>query len=134
MPDSRSASAVPPCPAAAKPVRAETRSERKRRCILEAARALFSDNGYAATSIDMVVERAGVSKPTVYGHFKSKDELFAAVVRAQAEDFTSHTCEVLTLPAEQGIRAVGQMYLDMVTGAGGARHASRGRGGRPQLP
>lgn len=121
MPDSRSASAVPPCSAAAADAdaaraRPETRSERKRRCILEAARALFADHGYAATSIDMVVERAGVSKPTVYGHFKSKDDLFAAAVRAQAEDFTGHTCEVLSQPADRGIRAVGQMYLDMVTG------------------
>ncbi|WP_404380599.1 TetR/AcrR family transcriptional regulator [Caenispirillum salinarum] len=102
--------------AASAPAKAETRSERKRRCILEAARALFADHGYAATSIDMVVERAGVSKPTVYGHFKSKDDLFAAAVQAQADAFTGHTCEVMSLPAEKGIRAVGQMYLDMVTG------------------
>lgn len=102
------------CAGAARP---ESRSERKRREILEAARALFADNGFAATSVDMVVERAGVSKPTVYGHFKSKDDLFAAAVQAQAEDFTTHTCEVAALPAPEGMRAIGRMYLDMVTGA-----------------
>lgn len=99
--------------------RSETRSERKRRCILEAARVLFAENGYAGTSIDMVVERAGVSKPTLYSHFRSKDDLFAAVVSAQVENFTSHSCEVLSQPAEEGFRTVGKMYLDMVTGAGG---------------
>lgn len=114
----RSSDTAPePCPSAdtLAPARGETRSERKRRCILEAARALFAKHGYAATSMDMVVERAGVSKPTVYGHFKSKDDLFAAAIRAQAEVFTSHSCEVCSLPAAEGIRAIGQMYLNMVT-------------------
>lgn len=119
MTDSRTAKVpgdTPVCSTSAPaPRRAETRSERKRRDVFEAARALFAEKGYAATSIDMVAERAGVSKATIYGHFKNKDDLFSAAVRAQAENFTSHTCEVLSLPAAEGIRTVAKMYLDMVT-------------------
>ena len=43
--------------------------------ILQAARVLFSEFGYQGTSIDLVVQRAAVSKPTVYNHFATKQEM-----------------------------------------------------------
>lgn len=49
--------------------------------ILNAALELFSRDGFSATRIDDVAERAGISKGTVYLYFKSKEELFEAVVR-----------------------------------------------------
>lgn len=98
-----------PCPGG-KP---EGRSARKRRQILDAARALFVEQGYAATSVDQVVERAGVSKPTLYSHFGGKTELFAAVVQSQADEFVAHTCELKHLPPEKGLHALGSLYLDM---------------------
>jgi TetR/AcrR family transcriptional regulator, mexJK operon transcriptional repressor len=58
---------------------AETRSQRKRRAILDAATALFLEGGYSTTSMDDVARSAGVSKQTVYQHFTSKAELFIAV-------------------------------------------------------
>ncbi len=109
---SRPPCTAPPC-LSTKP---EGRSARKRRQILDAARALFTEHGFAATSVDMVVERAGVSKPTVYGHFGGKNELFAAVVQTQAEEFAAHSCEIAHLPPREGLRALGSMYLDMVMG------------------
>ena len=45
-----------------------------------AALALFSERGFAATRLDDVAARAGVSKATVYLYFKNKEELFEAVV------------------------------------------------------
>jgi AcrR family transcriptional regulator len=48
--------------------------------ILEVATALFLSEGYGATSIDAVAERAGVSKRTFYHRFDNKAALFAAVV------------------------------------------------------
>lgn len=57
-----------------------TRSERKRRAILEAATDLFLEKGYGATSMSAVAREAEVSKPTVYNHFDSKEGLFGAVV------------------------------------------------------
>ncbi|MCA1941901.1 MAG: TetR/AcrR family transcriptional regulator [Caenispirillum bisanense] len=106
-----------PCPPCDSPPKPEGRSARKRRQILEAARALFVEHGFAATSVDMVVERAGVSKPTLYGHFGGKADLFAAVVQAQAEEFASHGCALAQRPPAEGLRALAVMYLDMVTGA-----------------
>jgi AcrR family transcriptional regulator len=43
--------------------------------IVEAASDLFFEQGYQATTIDHVIERSGVSRPTLYAHFKTKEEL-----------------------------------------------------------
>src|ERR1700730_19246904 len=47
--------------------------------ILDAAYDLFFDRGIAATPMDLVAERAGVSKMTVYANFRDKPALLAAV-------------------------------------------------------
>ena len=52
----------------------------KRQSILDAAIQAFSDEGYDATSMDRIADRAGASKRTVYNHFPSKDALFQAVI------------------------------------------------------
>ena len=48
--------------------------------ILEAAKATFLTSGYRATSMDMVADRAGVTRRTIYNNFKSKEHLLEAVV------------------------------------------------------
>jgi AcrR family transcriptional regulator len=49
--------------------------------ILAAALSSFAERGYAATRLDDVAARAGVTKGTLYLYFPSKEELFKAVVR-----------------------------------------------------
>ncbi|MGE5145837.1 MAG: TetR/AcrR family transcriptional regulator [Candidatus Eiseniibacteriota bacterium] len=49
--------------------------------IVAAALELFAERGFAATRLDDVAARAGVSKGTLYLYFESKEELFKAVVR-----------------------------------------------------
>jgi AcrR family transcriptional regulator len=67
-------------------VRTEQRFERRKDArpgeILAAALELFVERGYAATRLDDVAQRAGVSKGTVYLYFDGKEELFKAVVRS----------------------------------------------------
>jgi AcrR family transcriptional regulator len=48
--------------------------------LLDTASKLFYDQGITATGVDAVVAAAGVSKPTLYAHFRSKSELVAAVL------------------------------------------------------
>lgn len=50
--------------------------------ILEAARALLAEKGYAGFSIDEVARRAGAGKPTIYRWWPSKADLFIAVYAA----------------------------------------------------
>ena len=49
--------------------------------LLDAALDLFVEKGYAATRLDDVAARAGVSKGTLYLYYASKEDLFKAVVR-----------------------------------------------------
>ena len=49
--------------------------------ILTAALEAFVENGFAATRLEDIAERAGVSKGTLYLYFESKDALFKAAVR-----------------------------------------------------
>jgi AcrR family transcriptional regulator len=59
----------------------ERRKDARPAELLSAALDLFVERGYAATRLDDVAKRAGVSKGTVYLYFPSKEELFKAVVR-----------------------------------------------------
>jgi len=49
--------------------------------IVEAASGLFFEQGYQATTIDDVIERSGVSRPTLYNHFKTKEDLCVEYLR-----------------------------------------------------
>ena len=50
-----------------------------RTALLSAGRALFADQGYANTSTESIVQRAGVTRGALYYHFQSKTGLFRAV-------------------------------------------------------
>jgi len=50
--------------------------------LLQAALAEFVERGYAATRLDQVARRAGVSKGSLYRYYQNKAELFKAVVRS----------------------------------------------------
>ncbi|MGX4644017.1 TetR/AcrR family transcriptional regulator [Massilia sp. SYSU DXS3249] len=67
--------------------------------LMASALALFVERGYASTRLEDIARRAGVSKPTMYLYFKSKEELFKAVVRA---DVVPAIAEIETLLAEFG--------------------------------
>ena len=56
-------------------------SSSKREELIKTALELFGKNGIHATGIDTIVERSGVTKKTLYAHFRSKEELVLAVLR-----------------------------------------------------
>jgi AcrR family transcriptional regulator len=58
----------------------------KRRQILAGARDAFGEHGYERASVDLVSARAGVSKATVYNHFRDKRALFVACFLEDADD------------------------------------------------
>jgi len=62
--------------------------------LLAAALELFVESGYAATRLDDVAARAGVSKGTLYLYFENKEELFKAVVRENIVARISQTREL----------------------------------------
>ncbi len=59
------------------------RSETTTEQLIKAARELFARKGFAATSIEDIVEAAGVTRGALYHHFASKEDLFEAVFEAE---------------------------------------------------
>jgi AcrR family transcriptional regulator len=57
--------------------------------LVDAARDLFAQDGYAATSLDAVAAKAQVTKGAVYHHFESKQQLFEAVFAREVERLTA---------------------------------------------
>ncbi|MFJ9794411.1 TetR/AcrR family transcriptional regulator [Streptomyces sp. NPDC101145] len=58
-----------------------TRRQATRTKLYEAAVTLIAEQGFSATTVDEIAERAGVAKGTVYYNFKSKTELFEELLR-----------------------------------------------------
>jgi len=65
----------------------EARSQDSRDEILRAATALFATRGFHETSMSEVARAAGVSKALIFWHFKSKEELFVAVLAKLLEPY-----------------------------------------------
>ncbi len=59
----------------------QRRKEARPSELADAALALFVEKGFAATRLDEIAARAGVSKGTLYLYFDSKEALFTAVIR-----------------------------------------------------
>jgi AcrR family transcriptional regulator len=55
----------------------------------DVAAELFAQHGYSATTVDDIVERAGVSKPALYRHFESKKDLYLTLLRRHREELAT---------------------------------------------
>jgi AcrR family transcriptional regulator len=89
------------------------RTEGKRREIVEAAAALFVEQGYDRTSMSAISDRVGGSKATLYGYFSSKEELLKAVLEY---DVAQESLDLLgAFPTgkdlEEGLAELGVRYL-----------------------
>jgi TetR/AcrR family transcriptional repressor of mexJK operon len=74
-------------------------SPHKRAQIIRAGKAAFLAQGFGAASVDDIAAKAGVSKMTVYRHFRSKELLFAGVIDALCRQIMDDDLErLLVLP------------------------------------
>jgi AcrR family transcriptional regulator len=65
--------------------------------IIDTASGLFYREGVRAIGVDLVVAEAGVAKTSLYRHFRTKDDLVAAFLKREDEDFWRHWGEVAAL-------------------------------------
>jgi len=61
--------------------------ERRRREILETAAEVFAKSGYHMTEVDVIADKLGVGKGTIYRYFPSKQKLFTAVMEQLMEQW-----------------------------------------------
>lgn len=86
----------------------------KRQALEKAAATVFLRDGYAGASVDVIAREAGVSKATLYSHFRSKEELFGAVICQQCGRFVveAQTADGANATPEQILRNLGQGFLE----------------------
>lgn len=63
----------------------------KRRAILDTAAEVFGELGYERASIDAIATASGVSKPTIYSHFGTKEQLFRESIAEAAAQVNSQS-------------------------------------------
>jgi len=101
------------------PVRRHAPAEQRRAQIVEAAFSCFAEKGYHATTMDDIVRTSGLSKGSLYWHFRSKEDVFLAVFDAFAEEVFATWDSLLaegcgTLDVLDGVtrRTIEQMGID----------------------
>ena len=92
----------------------ERQAEATRQLLISVARELFAERGYAATSVEDIIQRAGVARGALYHHFAGKDALFRAVYEeVQAETASRVVAAALAGPEPwEGVRAGLGAFLD----------------------
>lgn len=92
--------------------------------ILAAALECFAESGFAATRLDDIARRAGVTKGTLYLYFDSKEEIFKSVVREQiigniagAEQFAADPAHTSTEVLEHIFKFWARVILTTNVGA-----------------
>ncbi len=82
------------------PGRREARKQDRRDAIVAAARRSFLEDGYAATSMSGLLKTLGGSKATLWSYFRSKEELFGAVIADVTAAFRRQVQDELLAPGE----------------------------------
>ena len=90
----------------------------RRDAIVQIATRAFLDRGYAATSMSAIADELGGSKATLWSHFGSKEELFAAVVDQLVDRFA---CDIEGTLSEdtfsiEGLRGYCRRFLNKLMG------------------
>ena len=92
----------------------DRQAEATRQLLVSVARDLFTERGYAGTSIEEIIQRAGVARGALYHHFPGKEALFRAVYDAVQSDAVSGVmAAALAVPEPWGaVRAGLSAFLD----------------------
>jgi AcrR family transcriptional regulator len=95
-----------------KPARSKKQvvSEFRQSEIITAARQVFAEKGYIATTVDEIATRAGLAKGTIYVYFESKEQIYNAVLENDLETLRSLTLE--RIAAAEGVRAKIAAYVN----------------------
>jgi AcrR family transcriptional regulator len=86
--------------------------------ILQSALELFSRRGYDATSVREICEAAGITKPTLYHFYGSKEGVYRALVDGVLEDFRGQLTRQLDHggPVVDRLRRVARSYFEAARG------------------
>ncbi|HKP30815.1 MAG TPA: TetR/AcrR family transcriptional regulator [Gemmatimonadales bacterium] len=89
------------------------RGSATREKLLVAARELFANRGYHATTTALLADRTGIAEGTIYRHFDGKDALYSAVCRGVWERFETLALDPATAtePAKARLAATARRFI-----------------------
>jgi AcrR family transcriptional regulator len=92
----------------------ERQAEATRQLLVSVARERFTEQGYAATSIEEIIKGAGVARGALYHHFPGKDALFRAVYDEVQTEVATRVVATAVSAQEpwEGVRAGLGAFLD----------------------
>ncbi len=115
-------STEPPAPRRRGPAKGTPRAPRMTRearehQLLEVAESVFAEHGYQDTTMELIASAAGITKPVIYDHFGSKENLLVAVVARAREDLLASTSAALEAlpphaPVEDHFRAGVRAFME----------------------
>lgn len=88
--------------------------------LIDAAMRVFYRHGFHASSLDDIQKEGGISRMTLYNHFKSKDELIVAAMRRRDEIFRNRLMKFVESKGKsprERLEAVFDFHEDWFTGA-----------------
>ena len=96
-----------------KPLRVR-QAEATRGLLIDVARRNFTEHGYAATSIDVIIQEAGVARGALYHHFSGKEALFRAVYETVEGEVVARVMEAAAAQTSpwEAVRAGLSTFLD----------------------
>lgn len=84
--------------------------------IIEVARQVFIEKGYAEASMSDIASRAGINRPGLHYYFRTKERLFEAVFADIVYSFipTIHQIVMKNVPISQRISEIADVYFDLM--------------------
>ena len=94
--------------------RKEREKEQRRKAIMKAAAEVINKHGFPATSLDLIAEKAELSRGTIYFYFKTREELYGSVLLNWLNDFLGELEKKIKSdnPLDEILGDVGELYLD----------------------
>lgn len=74
--------------------------------IIRVALRHFSTSGYTGTSLAMIAEDVGIKKPSIYNHFKNKEDLFISVSEYVLNEYFQLLKNVIDLDEDQSVKSI----------------------------
>jgi AcrR family transcriptional regulator len=90
-------------------------AEERREDVLEAARDVFAEHGFAGASTEEIAGKAGISQPYLFRLFRTKKELFiASIERCYAETRETFEAAAAGATGEEALKAMGEAYGELI--------------------
>lgn len=93
--------------------RQEMRTRETRELLMRAAKTIFIRDGYEGADLNDIAELAGRTKGAIYGHFKSKEDIFLALIADHRQNYREKIQRLISRDVNQNIAVMRQFVIDL---------------------